>query len=261
MTVYVCGPDFENILCGIYAAFMEGKGYENVRLELRGGDQDLKLFAEYVEVETVQERVERVIRSIGTRLSHRIYEQLYIASLSQEADRPDRMYRFLVEAFRYGPGVVDMMQLPPVYEIFRMNRNVYNENHRLVQFTRFSQTFRGVLVSKIDPKNDVLPLLAPYFADRLPEENWMIIDKSRLKAAVHPMGKSWFLSDVPQEGKEFEGKSWIGSCLREQTDEEIYQNLWRTFFDAVAVQERKNDKCQRNHLPLRFRPSMTEFDR
>ena len=140
MTVYVCGPDFENILCGIYAAFMEGKGYENVRLELRGGDQDLKLFAEYVEVETVQERVERVIRSIGTRLSHRIYEQLYIASLSQEADRPDRMYRFLVEAFRYGPGVVDMMQLPPVYEIFRMNRNVYNENHRLVQFTRFSQT-------------------------------------------------------------------------------------------------------------------------
>ena len=171
------------------------------------------------------------------------------------------MYRFLVEAFRYGPGVVDMMQLPPVYEIFRMNRNVYNENHRLVQFTRFSQTFRGVLVSKIDPKNDVLPLLAPYFADRLPEENWMIIDKSRLKAAVHPMGKSWFLSDVPQEGKESEGKSWIGSCLREQTDEEIYQNLWRTFFDAVAVQERKNDKCQRNHLPLRFRPSMTEFDR
>ncbi len=25
MTVYVCGPDFENILCGIYDAFMGGR--------------------------------------------------------------------------------------------------------------------------------------------------------------------------------------------------------------------------------------------
>ncbi len=212
-------------------------------------------------METVREKVEKVIRTIGTKLSNEIYEQVYIASLSQEEERPDRMFRFLAEAFRYGPGVVDMMQLPAVYEIFRIRRNVYNENHLLTQFTRFSQTSQGVLVSRIGPKNDVLPLLAPHFADRLPEENWAIFDEKRAKAAVHPMGKEWFLTDIPLEEQGEDKGNRAGSWLREQTDEEIYKNLWYTFFDAVAIRERTNYKCQRNHLPLRFRPYMTEFNR
>lgn len=263
MTVYVCGPDFENILCGIYDGFMEGKGHENLRLELRGEFQELELFAEYVEVATVPEKVERVIRSIGTKLSNAVYEQIYIASLSQDGNRPDRMYRFLVEAFRYGPGVLDMVQLPPVYEMFCISRNVYNENHLLTQFIRFSQTPQGALVSRIGPKNDVLALLAPHFADRLPEENWVIFDENRVKAAVHPRGKAWFLTDMPleNEGVPDAGPGWVKGWLKEQTDEEIYKNLWYTFFDSVAIQERANYKCQRNHLPLRFRPYMTEFNR
>lgn len=263
MTVYVCGPDFENILCGIYDAFMEGKGQENVRLELRGEFQEMELFSEYREVETAQEKVEKVIRSIGAKLSSRVYEQVYIASLSQDKDRPERIYRFLVEAFRYGPGVLDMMQLSPVYDMFCIRRNVYNENHLLTQFTRFSQTPQGVLVSRIGPKNDVLPLLAPHFADRLPEENWVIFDENRDKAAIHPKGSAWFLADVPLEGGQdgAGGSGWMKGWLKERTDEEVYKNLWYTFFDTVAIQERKNYKCQRNHLPLRFRPYMTEFNR
>ena len=35
MTIYLCNPDFEGILCGIYDAWMGLKGHDNVRLELR----------------------------------------------------------------------------------------------------------------------------------------------------------------------------------------------------------------------------------
>ena len=45
MTVYVCGPEFESILCGVYDAWMSRKGHANVRLEIQGTNQDMELFA------------------------------------------------------------------------------------------------------------------------------------------------------------------------------------------------------------------------
>ena len=71
-----------------------------------------------------------------------------------------------------------MLQLPACYDIFGLCRNVYNENHLLTEFLRFSETPGGILVSRIGPKNDIMTLLAPHFADRLPEENWVIYDET-----------------------------------------------------------------------------------
>ena len=40
MTVYVCGPELESILCGICDALMSGRDHGSVRLEIRGTNQD-----------------------------------------------------------------------------------------------------------------------------------------------------------------------------------------------------------------------------
>ena len=45
------------------------------------------------------------------------------------------------------------------------------------------------------------------------------------------------------------------------TLEEAYQALWRTFHETAAIPERANALCQRTHLPLRYRPYMTEFQK
>lgn len=101
------------------------------------------------------------------------------------------------------------------------------------------------------PKNDVLPLLADHFSNRMPEENWLIYDKGRRKAALHQMKTGWFIlrqADL-QENDQI---SW-------NTDQEEYQELWRIFHQSAAIRERENFRCQRTHLPLRYRPYMTEF--
>ena len=46
MTIYLCVPDFEGILCGVYDAWMSRKGHDNVRLELKGTYHELELFSE-----------------------------------------------------------------------------------------------------------------------------------------------------------------------------------------------------------------------
>ena len=61
MTVYVCGPELESILCGICDALMSGRDHGSVRLEIRGTNQDRELFSEYVDVEESQEKAGRVV--------------------------------------------------------------------------------------------------------------------------------------------------------------------------------------------------------
>lgn len=257
MTIYLCSPDFEGILCGIYDAWMSLKGHENVRLELKGEYQELELFTEYAEVETVPEKAEKVTRFVCRKLSQEVYKSIYVASLSQERDRADKIYRFLIRAFGCGPGILGQLQIPESYDIFHICRNVQNETHSLVEFLRFSQAPGGVLVARIGPKNDIMSLLAPHFADRLPEENWVIYDENREKAAVHPGGKAWIMVSHPLTQTEDRGIWQL--CLEQDTDEREYEDLWLTFFHTIAIKERKNPVCQRNHLPMRFRPYMTEF--
>jgi probable DNA metabolism protein len=44
-----------------------------------------------------------------------------------------------------------------------------------------------------------------------------------------------------------------------KNDSDEYQDLWKIFFENIAIKERINPKLQRNNLPLRFRKDMTEF--
>lgn len=258
MTVYLCSPDFEGILCGIYDAWMSRKGHDNVKLEVKGTYQEMELFSEYIEVEEVPEKAEKVTRSVCRKLSQEVYRNIYIASLSQERNRADIIYRFLIQAFRHGPGILGQLQIPESYNLFRMCRNVNNENHSLVEFLRFSQAPGGILVSRIGPKNDVTVLIAPHFADRLPEENWVIYDENREKAAVHRGGKGWIMVNHLLEQS---GRGIWQLCLEQDTDGEEYEDLWIAFFHAVAIKERRNPVCQRSRLPMRFRPYMTEFQK
>jgi probable DNA metabolism protein len=219
---------------------------------MKDEENDRELFCEYEEVEASQEKAEKVLSAVRGKLSEQVYHHIYVASLSEDPRRADRIYRFLVSAFHFGPRVCDMLQRPEVYEIFRLCRSVQNESHQLIEFLRFSQTGEAVLVSRIGPKNDVLTMLSPHFADRLPEENWIIYDEKRKKASVHPRGRSWFLMDAEENGS-------LCATLRCRTDEAEYEELWKQFFNTVAIMERRNPSCQRTHLPLRFRPYMTEF--
>ena len=249
MTVFVCGREPEDIFCGIYDAWMSRLGHANVRLEFEGCDREL--FCEYRQVETTAEKAEKVMDSIIKKISRKVYEVSYKAVLSREEDRADKLYRFLVYAFWAGDKVMDMLQVPAVHEVFSMNRHLERELDHMLGFARFSQTEEGILFSQIGPENDIAVLMAPHFAERMPMENWIIYDCRRKKAAVHQAGGGW---GIVREAK----SQWQIQLHREK--EEMFEQLWRTFYQMVAIKERENKRCQQNHLPLRYRPYMTEWN-
>lgn len=152
-----------------------------------------------------------------------------------------------------GRRIADMLNDPDVESVFSMNRQVANEAHLLTGFLRFSQMRQDLLVSVIGPKNDVTGILADHFSDRMPEERWMIYDEKRDKAALHEPGRSFLLvTGIPGRWREH---------LSLETDEAEFESLWRAFHQSISIAQRENYKCQITHLPLRFRPYMTEFGR
>lgn len=250
MTIFLCSNSLEGILCGVYDAWMSRLGHGNVALELEGTG-NIRMFSEYRQVEESPKKTDKVIAAIYRKAGQQVYEMVFRASLSREEDKADKIYRFLVYALNCGSKVADMLQIPAVYEIFRMNRNVGNEAHLLIEFARFSETEDKVLVCIVGPKNDVTILMAPHFADRLSGENWIIYDEGRRKGIVHRAGEGWMVVQTQDD-------KWKEQ-LKKGTDQERFESLWKTFHSSIAIEERRNYVCQRGHLPLRFRPYMTEF--
>ena len=89
-----------------------------------------------------------------------------------------------------------MLQEPAVFHAFEVSRQVTNEAHSFREFIRFANISSGfpILVSHISPKSNVLTLVAPHFSDRLPSENWMILDDNRQLAVVHPADRPFYLT-------------------------------------------------------------------
>ena len=58
-----------------------------------------------------------------------------------------------------------------------MEKAVLNEAHLMREFLRFSD-YHGALASVIEPKHYILPLIKGHFAERYPEEHFLIFDRT-----------------------------------------------------------------------------------
>ncbi|RFZ77443.1 DNA metabolism protein [Lacrimispora amygdalina] len=250
-TVYLCDSSIEGILSGVYTAWASKKGHDNVMLRLKDDGITMELFCQYEEVPIDSQKSDKVIAAIRTKISEEAYEVVYKAALSNDLDRADKIYRFLIWGFHTGASIVSMLQIQAVYDIFHMCRFVDNETHHLTGFVRFLEMEGDLLVSQIGPKNDIIVLLAPHFADRLSGENWVIYDANRKKAVLHPAFRPWYLTD-------FLSPQWEDKITKSEKEDE-YEDLFRRFRKSISIKERTNPVCQLNHMPLRFRPYMPEF--
>lgn len=251
--VYECENSLEGILSGIYTAWDARYGHEFIRLTVPelSGNANFMLFCEYHTVRPDTEAAQKVVRSVRNRTSQEVLEAVLRALYSSRPDKADAVYHFLPSAFRLGARVLGHLTDTYVHAVFEMNHQVSHETHEYEGFLRFEETEEGILLAKLAPKNDILELVTPHFEDRFSGENFIIYDTVRKKAAFHRAGYPFVLRQVTGEEMQLFSKR----SFREAQ----FQNLWKCFFGAIAVEERKNAKLQRNMLPLHYRRYMTEL--
>ncbi len=245
-TIFLCEDTPEGIFTAVYDTWLV-KGDFSLRA---WKEHELELFTEYKEIQTDQEKAIKVARSVKQKLGQSVYGMIFAASLSYEADKADAIYAFLKLGFRKGTAVKEMHGLDEVCRIFELKRNVLNEAHYNKEFLRFQETKENILIARIHPKNQTLPLIAEHFCDRFPEENFVVLDATHDMALFHEKGREWYLA---MPGREALEQIWA-----HRTDSD-YEKLWKTFFKTISIKERENYKCQRTHCALRYRGDMTEF--
>lgn len=251
--VFQCEDTLTGIMTGVYDAWDSRLGHQNVRLAT-ACNENMELFCEYVWTEPDVGKAEKVLRTVRRRLGEEAYEMIAYASAYPHDKKADAIYRMIVLGLHMpnGTQISGMLTQPDVRLVFELRRKVWHIAHRYMGFVRFRELENGALLSEIDAEADILALIAPYFSDRLPLENWLIYDRRRHKAAVHPAGSSFLLlEEVDEEGF---------ARLRDSKEEAQFEALWKGFHRAIGIASRTNGKLQMSMLPKKFRSFMKEFE-
>lgn len=251
MKIFTCKNRFEDMMTCIYDAWEYALvyGHENVSL-IREPVVQLSFMDEYIHIEPDADKVKKVVRSIIKSISYEAYMDVYYAALSAD-DTLDDIYRFLNVGFRMGPALTRMLTEPVVIRMMEHRRKVGNEIHYWREFTRFNAIENKVYVAHIEPKCDVIYMVAGHFADRMTSEHFMIIDENRKYAVMHPADGEMYLTDLSDSEMNVLKKT------EEYADE--YRVLWDVFFHTIGIRQRENAKCQRNMFPVWMRKHAVEF--
>ncbi|WP_346908147.1 TIGR03915 family putative DNA repair protein [Faecalicatena orotica] len=249
--VYICHDTITGIFSAIYDAWKESRDTE-AGIALRGCLMP-QLFCEYREVDEKEQKSIAVERLIKNNLGYNAYWDLYHALLSDDPEKADAVYQTILAARKVKDSrkIMEHLSNPHVAKVFELSRKVANEAHLFTEFIRFRELDNGVLLSEITPKGRVLTCIADHFTNRFPLENWMVYDKTHKVFLVHKVGMNWILV----EGEELDQTE----AEKVSTAELEYERLWKGFCKSIAIKERENLACQRNHLPIHFRQDMTEF--
>lgn len=252
--IFVCEDSIESILSSIYTAFEYcKKGYSPLDLDIiinSSGSYDIELFATYIHIDTDIDKASKTINHIKHKLGFYIYTDVLRTLCHYDNNRGTILFKYLYDCFKYGASEMSNLSKDYVRSIMEMSRKVGNEAHHYYGFVRFNN-YNGILYSQIQPKCNIIPMIIEHFSDRFPCENWIIEDKTRKTFAVHKA-----FGDTQIIIGEYDIDVMFNNSL--QINDE-YEELWKIFFDSIAIKERENKNCQRNLLPLWMRTYMNEF--
>ncbi|MDE6132558.1 MAG: TIGR03915 family putative DNA repair protein [Oscillospiraceae bacterium] len=240
--MYCFDGSFEGLLSCVFVSF---ERRERPSAVISEEPEQLSL-SDILRVETSHEKAERVLRAIPKKISPQAEEIVKKAFLSCEAGKDLLILEYLQKGFRYGSKILDMLADDTVNAINRAVLFCGNEAQKMREFIRFSD-YGGYLVSVIEPKNKVIPMIAGHFTDRLPNENFMIFDKTHGMALIYYDHMAEIAENI-----EFE-------LPPATAEEQRYRELWRGFYKTIAIKERYNPRCRMNFMPKRYWAHMTEM--
>lgn len=259
--IYVCEDSLTGIFSGIYEVWKRKMTAEEAGLEV-GDSFERRLFCEYIFCKAEKRKALAVIRMIQKNLGVDVYEKISYALLSADRRKAEMVFRAMLEAKKLSrkDRLMEHLGNEAVRAVFGMYRQVANEAHHYKGFVRFRELKNKTLFAKIEPKHAVLPCIAEHFADRFPQENWVIYDKTHEVFLIHEKGKRYYFLQqyMCMKGDSGSDQNIAGGFSEEEMD---YEALWKGFVQSISVAERENRALQKQNLPLRFRTNLVEFSK
>ena len=241
-TVYIYEGDFLSLLQLIFYLVKNNRKPENIKTE----KYSPSLFENTIHLqlpagESILEQMRNVFGSFALR-------SMYYVFLSEQENKELILYYFFRNALKYRQKILSYRNLKCVHEVLRLSQLVMHEVHKMKGFLRFKEWENNILYAEMAPGNDILFLVSLHFEKRLKEEFWVIKDVNRKILSIYDKKK--FII-VREEEIRF-------SMQKESKVEKEMEDLWKTFYKAIAITERKNDRCRMNFMPKKYWKYITE---
>lgn len=200
----------------------------------------------YQAVETDETKANRVVRGIQKQIGDFAYEKVWMAFLADLPDISQAVYRYLLWGFEIGPRIRARLADERVLAVDKAVSLVSREAQLLREFLRLAEMEGGVYYGEISPRHRVLPLLMPHFVERFAVQPFVIQDCTHRVAGL-AQGGDWYIT-----------ASSSFSLPAASAREAAVQQLWKAFYQKIAIKERINPRLQRQLMPKKYWKHMLE---
>ena len=245
MHVALYDGSFEGWLTAVFEIYEYG--FRNAEIHDERKYQK-NIFAKEHVVVVSDQKAERVWNGLKQRLSKAALEQINKAWFSEMNGIENVLLSYVQYAFSSKNSIESDYSFPAVLTITDLAKKVHREKHRMEAFVRFQLTKDGLYYAIVEPDFNVLTLIRSHFEARYADQRWMIYDARR------KFGIYYDLHKVETVEIQFNASIDAGKAIHAIYDEQedLYQHLWKRYFDSVNIKARKNTKLHIQHMPQRY---------
>ena len=260
MTIYSFDGTIDGLLTAVFEAFAL---HEQSEMLLSEGDP-VPLFCDRLyAVPTDTEKAGRVWKGLEKRLPKNVVRMLAVSFLSEMRELNNPLFQYICKVFRQPEGTEGIERNfadPDILAVTNIARKVSHEQLRMKQFVRFQKAKDGTYLAVISPDHNVLPLVIDHFADRFNDQPWLIYDAKRHYGFYYDgTGEPVRITFADESAVTF---NLANGRLNDDVlsdDDQLLQDLWRTYFKAICIRERLNPRKQLQDMPRRYRKYLTEL--
>lgn len=240
---YLYDGSFEGLLTSVWEAYYSKEDPSEIIWE---GICQPNLLSSTKMIYTDADKADRVYRAIEEKISHNALRRIFYIYLSEEHESGIIVLNYLRMGFKLGAAVDDYHAESSVLKSEKLYNKVAMEKHRLAGLIRFKQLESGVFYSKVEPDHNVIALLAPHFAARMPSEYWILHDAGRGIAVFHDRNE-WVIRNLetPED-------------IIFKEEEEAYQEMWKAYYKHLSIESRKNLRLKKRMMPVRYWKNLIE---
>ena len=254
MTVYTFDGTMDGLLTAVFDAYALHEQPEQL---LKTGDA-LPLFCDHLYLVTSdEEKARRVWTGLEKHLPLEALKLISVSWLSELSELPTPLFQYIYKVFRQG-DISHNFADEDVLSVTNIARRVLHEQLRMKQFIRFQKAMDGTYLTVVSPDHNVLPLIIDHFSDRFNDQPWLIYDAKRHYGFYYDGQKVIRVTFEDESSVPFNLANGKLNAEVLSHDDQLFQDLWRTYFKAICIKERMNHRKQLQDMPRCYWKYMTE---
>lgn len=245
MVVFRYDKTFEGLLTCVFDAYSR----KTFPMKLVSEKEPLPLFTE--EEHTVVPDINkssRVWNTVEQKLPKEACSMLMHVWLSELPESDELLFRYIRKVIDSPHNISTNFADADVMDVHNIAKKVSRERLHLIQFVRFQKAADDLFFAPVSPIFNSLPLTMNYFTDRFADQKWLIYDIKRRYGFYYNLESA---QEVTLDNDEHLLSGQLDEKLMAH-DEKLFQQMWKSYFNALTIKERINPKLQRQHMPRRY---------